>query len=203
MTSMGHRNKRQRRGLSILRGTLAAALIVCFGCGRGDAGSHDRDTVGLLGTMRPVGVECVPMMGFHTFTIGWETLRNSSTEPVTVDSVELTDADGVSLQRALIARVPAKGPSELVGVWRGYPPHFGESRHHIEAREFRAAAPAEDAVIEPATSGSIANLVLILRTAAGGSSGPAVVHYHDADGHAETWKGGTSYRLPVAACKSH
>jgi hypothetical protein len=105
-----------------------------------------RDVVGPLDTGGGPASLCVPLPEGSAVAFGDEVLRNDATQPVTIDSVRLVDAQGLALSGSFL--VPIAGRT-LLGT-RPHPP----SEPVWEQRK-----PAEGAVLAP---GEERNLVLVL-----------------------------------------
>ena len=172
----------------------AAAVLVAAGCSTPtNPTGPAQPEPGSLGMLPFAGTMCVPVREHHQFLIGWETLRNAATSPVTITSVDVADAHDIAVRKAWLLDIP-DGPFRLVGNWVGPRPPAGTHAATLMAR----ARPAEGAQI--AGDGTV-NLILRLSTAAGGRSGPADVTYTDAEGTPHYWKGGSAIVLqPGPAC---
>ena len=176
---------------------MAVALITATTAG-GCSGDRKEQSVGSLGTQtEEVGTLCLPMGDEHHFIVGWETLHNSASTPVTVKAVGLTDPQGLTLESARLAPIPPpESPGNLVGLHQGTQPRPGTRG----ARVMKRSVPALGGEI---TGGQQMNLVLILSSDGGGRSGPARVRYTDADGGEHLWVGGSRMRIaPGRRCPS-
>jgi hypothetical protein len=140
-----------------------------------------------LGVHPHAGTLCLPLKTHRQFIVGWETLHNDATTPVTITSVDVARAHDVLVDRAWLVDIP-DGPFTIVGTWAGQHPRFDPHTQRLMER----ARPADGSQI---AGDSTVNLVLQLSTTAGGRSGPAEVIYTDADGSTHYWKGGSSMVL--------
>jgi hypothetical protein len=168
-------------------------LVACSATGQEPGPPQVRTTPGSLGIHRHVGTLCLPLKSHRHFVVGWETLYNRASTPVTITSVDAARAHGLTVAGARLVDLPG-GRGNLVGLWAGLHPRFNA---HAE-RLMKSSRRAVGSQIEGRQT---VNLVLLLTSAEGGRSGPATVTYTDADGLPHSWKGGSSMIIePGQAC---
>jgi hypothetical protein len=145
---------------------------------------------GPLGTGGTPGQTCMPWRQGQPVTVGLYDLDNSDTSPVTVKSITLPSAHGLTMTKAWLVPIyhdPKNGNYVVLGVGAAYPP--------TTAPEWRHREPAVGAVIHPHQD---LNIVFgLIRTSArnGRSDGPATTY--TAGG--STWTVKEQVSLVVAA----
>lgn len=165
---------------------------------------------GLPGTNGPLEPEqsqtkvCHVTHGAHGVILGYEALVNTSSEPVTIDSIGFVGAVNLSRGRSYIASVPSRGPSTLLGLVNEPPPAFYDGGQR-ELWSSRAAAVG--GVVPPTASGTNVNLLVEAtypdpRMEA--SLDHLVVLYHTNSGLEFQWVGHTAFEFATPkACRFH
>ena len=175
---------------NLLLVVLATALVGCRVSG-GQAPLKESD-----GT----ATSCFPKSGGTRFILGSDALINTGKGPVTIDSVELTDAVNLVESDAFVAPVPSHGPVTLMGNVTGVPWSF-----YAKAQKpmWRTRAPAPNAVVQPTSLGSDVNLLVVASapTATEDSTAGIEVTYHDDANHSYVWHSIVTYlAVPRHSC---
>jgi hypothetical protein len=143
---------------------------------------------------------CFPKGGGARFILGSDSLINTGKGPVTIDSVELTDAVNLVESGAFVAPVPSHGPSTLMGEVTGAPWRFYDKS---QKPLWRLRTPAQNAVVQPTSLGSDLNLLFVTSapTANKDSTAGIEVRYHDGAKHSYVWHSIVTYRaVPRPSC---
>jgi hypothetical protein len=145
-------------------GALSATAALLSACSTGP---------GPLGDGGSPGQQCSPARQGQTITMGIYHLENSSSSPVTVQSVSLGSPDGLTMTKSWLVPIEHVGGTlDLVGAGWPYPPGFSQPVRWAWALR----KPAVGAVIRAHQD---LNLVFGLRrtTAKSGRSDGAVIGY--------------------------
>jgi len=125
-------------------------------------------------------------------TFGVETTRNTSSDPVTIDDVQLASGTGMEVLGAKVLFIPVKGAQNLIGARNGWPPRLDERDGDMRTN-FKDAPEAAGTTI-PARADMDVAFVVGVRAEPGAAAGPLRVTYTDGDDNEHTWTGSTTYR---------
>ncbi|MFI5427736.1 hypothetical protein ACHMWU_14275 [Aeromicrobium sp. UC242_57] len=131
-------------------------------------------------------------------TFGVEATQNKSKESLTIDSISLTDAQGMSVVGTKMLFVPSSGDTTLVGARNGWPPRLRPDEA-TSAQALQAAPSAKGASV-PGGSSDTVSFVVGVKTRPDSHAGPLRVTYTDQDGTEFVWNGTTSYRTSSTSC---
>ena len=170
----------------------AGAVVAALACAAAATGSAPVVSDGPLGPGGDFVTDCMTKQHAAAMVVGFDVVRNSSDDPVTLDRAELVGASGVTLTEARVADV--SGDRDLFGHVNGNPPR-GMSR---EQRLLVASSrPLAGFTRAPGSTGAIDNVLMYLRL-----DDPAVtaeiqhlrVYYHRGP-HRYIWQDNAHYIL--------
>lgn len=172
-----------------------ASLVALVGVGLG-CSAASTDAPGWNGPLGKGGdhiTECMVKQHASQMVVGWDVVRNSSSDPVTLDRAVLVGASGVSLTGARVADV--RGDKTLFGHANGNPP----TRISGEQRQLVASSkPLEGFALAPLSTGAIDNVLLYLRLDDPSRQGEIEhlrVYYHQGAGRRFVWQNNGHYIL--------
>lgn len=166
---------------------VVALATVATACRNGDD-THRLDSLSGPTHFREI---CMGYQEGPTYTVGVADAENTGTEPVTVTSVELSDAAGIAVGGVDLIVLDQSAPLGEFGLWRGSPPVFRSDR--AAQRLWASRVPADGATLP--VSPARLNFVITLTGEPDGTAGPLEISYRDEDGNSGSWTTNVTYKM--------